>query len=869
MQLDEAEAPLGPRREALQVARGVQVKWLREFARLPEVHGLHTYEVVEALVKLHTANTRCRYVELETMVPFVGRAQVFVSHTWGALFADTVAAIGYSLPDEAYVWFDIFAVRQWPGNLADLSFKSIVRDTAALLLCAVHLDSVACLDDFDKWLGHFSLPADALRQCAFFRVWCLVELASALTAQKPVVMMIGAASVDGSFETNIAMVNNLVRLVDVTKASASVEEDRVRILQELGQEVPLLNRLARRAIAGAAYGMDRPEMIAAACGFTQRLETFCAEFKGGLADVTNTVDALCAAVGAKWSIPVMSLLASGVPVGQTGKHGHTPLAVAALMGNVKEIQLLLEAGADVDQEMKDNTTAIMFAAQEEHLEAVQALVHAGATLEVLDDRGRMPLLIAARNAHTEMVHTMLSAGVDPDCGTEINHSSVCRAAEAGCLDTVRALIDAGASLDLHEDKKGLTPLHIAAMRGDAQIARTLIEAGIDINAANTNEMVLGSSALIKKNTACTALHYAAGVKREKEGCGEHSMVVGDLLEAGAIVNVKNSTGVTPLHVAVLRSDVELVRAFLPRGAHVDFPDSQGRTPLFLAVSNDDVDINIIQALLDAGASPEALVPVGYQHNDVEGPIMREEVQIEITDELVAHNTDQDIKLTSSTLEGGAAKFNSLIQKAAFVEADLEEAKRVRKAMRGERRHLKGLKPIHVAVEKCDGDAVKALIAAGASLNVQEGSTGCTPLHVAVRSKKRVSILQDLIAFGAHLDLRDSTGCTPLRVAARDNNIDALKALIDAGADVSCSGDSLIPWLNPWGVSPLFISIQAGHKDATEILRNAGATLAPGDIYTICLFVFFGWILVPWLLLAKYYGWSPFNVVQDSDDDEII
>ena len=53
----------------------------------------------------------------------LGRARVFVSHTWGTLFANTVAAVAHALPDDAYVWLDIFAVRQWPGNGADLSFR--------------------------------------------------------------------------------------------------------------------------------------------------------------------------------------------------------------------------------------------------------------------------------------------------------------------------------------------------------------------------------------------------------------------------------------------------------------------------------------------------------------------------------------------------------------------------------------------------------------------------------------------------------------------------------------------------------------------------------------------------------------------------
>ena len=36
-------------------------------------------------------------------------------------------------------------MRQWPGNGADLGFESVVRDTHALLLCAVHLPAVAAI----------------------------------------------------------------------------------------------------------------------------------------------------------------------------------------------------------------------------------------------------------------------------------------------------------------------------------------------------------------------------------------------------------------------------------------------------------------------------------------------------------------------------------------------------------------------------------------------------------------------------------------------------------------------------------------------------------------------------------------------------
>ena len=33
------------------------------------------------------------------------------------------------------VWIDVFAVRQWPGNAADLDFRGVIAGCRALLVC--------------------------------------------------------------------------------------------------------------------------------------------------------------------------------------------------------------------------------------------------------------------------------------------------------------------------------------------------------------------------------------------------------------------------------------------------------------------------------------------------------------------------------------------------------------------------------------------------------------------------------------------------------------------------------------------------------------------------------------------------------------
>ena len=82
-----------------------------------------------------------------------------------------MAAVEHALNGDVsiFVWVDIFAVRQWPGNVADLAFEPVVRDTEALLLVAAHLDSVAEMEVLQCSQSGAKIPEDALRRCAFFR----------------------------------------------------------------------------------------------------------------------------------------------------------------------------------------------------------------------------------------------------------------------------------------------------------------------------------------------------------------------------------------------------------------------------------------------------------------------------------------------------------------------------------------------------------------------------------------------------------------------------------------------------------------------------------------------------------------------------
>ena len=223
------------------VHAGVQLGWLKQFAKQvpPE---MSTFDVVMKIIKPATKKRLCRYVLLaeEESPGSVGTAKIFASHTWRAPFRDLVAALAHVADDKDYVWIDVFAVLQWEledgitkkqaaEKREDLDFAAVVEATEAFVLVGTHVKA----DCYDPHLGHLGhlVPEELKQLSVFFRVWCLVEMAAALRAAKPVVLLVGAAAGEGEdlrFVPNDAMLGSLFFIMDIRQAVASREEDRVR-----------------------------------------------------------------------------------------------------------------------------------------------------------------------------------------------------------------------------------------------------------------------------------------------------------------------------------------------------------------------------------------------------------------------------------------------------------------------------------------------------------------------------------------------------------------------------------------------------------------------------------------------------------------
>ncbi|MBA3954477.1 ankyrin repeat domain-containing protein [Candidatus Dependentiae bacterium] len=82
---------------------------------------------------------------------------------------------------------------------------------------------------------------------------------------------------------------------------------------------------------------------------------------------------------------------------------------------------------------------------------------------------------------------------------------------------------------------------------------------------------------------------------------EKVMLVHLLLDYGSNVNVKNRTGQTILHIAIMRGDKGLVQRIISLGTYINMQDRAGCTPLMIAARNGYKDI--VELLLSLGAHP--------------------------------------------------------------------------------------------------------------------------------------------------------------------------------------------------------------------------------------------------------------------------
>ena len=150
---------------------------------------------------------------------------------------------------------------------------------------------------------------------------------------------------------------------------------------------------------------------------------------------------------------------------------------AAQKGDVADIAVALDAGANIN-ESDAIAPPLYHAVSAAQLEAAKLLIERGADVNALSAFGVGPLGPAVGIRNIQLIKLLLDHGANPNStiGTEtVLHN----AATAGCLDCVKALVEAGADVNaVTSDGQSRTPLHIAKRQGLQEMSDYLLAHGV-------------------------------------------------------------------------------------------------------------------------------------------------------------------------------------------------------------------------------------------------------------------------------------------------------------------------------------------------------------------------------------------------------
>jgi uncharacterized protein len=250
-----------------------------------------------------------------------------------------------------------------------------------------------------------------------------------------------------------------------------------------------------------------------------------------------------------------------------------------------------------------------------------------------------------------------------------------------------------------------------------------------------------------------------------------SVAVRRLLTQKTDVNAPQADGATALHWAVYQDDLAIVDLLLKAGANVKVANGFGATPLSLAAESGNPAIT--RRLLDAGADP----------NERMG------------------NSDTVLMMAART--GNVATMTLLLDRGADVNA---------------KETARGTTALMWAVAQRHPAAVQLLVDRGANVSAASNPAWQDrPVSYAKASDPRPSRKRGL--FGNQIGPRnmrgtDGGGLTPLAFAARANDLESVRILLAAGADVN--------QVTNYGWSPLLVATQNRYYQLASYLLDHGA-----------------------------------------------
>ncbi|XP_025115859.1 ankyrin-3-like isoform X2 [Pomacea canaliculata] len=447
-------------------------------------------------------------------------------------------------------------------------------------------------------------------------------------------------------------------------------------------------------------------------------------------------------------------------------------------GNLEEVRKYLDAGQNVDTTNINGMSGLHLAAKEGHLSVVMELLNRGANCAARTRKNNTPLHVAALARQSQVTQILLERGADINAVSETGFTPLYLAAQENGSDIACMLLQAGADQRIHT-VDGFSPLAVAVQQENAEVINVLLP-----------------------NWRASAPEYAFRLLEElgldcpdvfRYTAEGNFVELRKAIRSGSDVNQTLKDGLSPLHLAVVLGDLQMVKELISHGAFPSTISEKLSSPLITACHSCRRDI--IQALLSAGANPNdkprpysPLLPlhIACNYGDTAAVLM-----------LLQHGADVKAAGPDPDPAGTClAMMRSLFRSRPEHVDELIEAA------------LSTIHQCNIFKAADEGNAVLATACLDENPACLETKTKCglTPLHVAC-VRGHVAVVSLFLERKANPNASTDNGITPTIMAAYANCPSVLQLLMKNGADMTLSMQN--------GLTPLGMAIAKKNLEAAE------------------------------------------------------
>lgn len=481
-----------------------------------------------------------------------------------------------------------------------------------------------------------------------------------------------------------------------------------------------------------------------------------------------------------WMVSLLSLTTlCAADFGGADARKNQSLVEGAKNQDISAVRVLLKEGADVNTAQGDGSTALHWAAHWDDLLMADLLMRAGAKVNLVDDLGVTPLYLACVNGSVAMVNKLLEARANPNLAALTGVSPLMEAARSGSVEAVQSLLAHEANVNAKEASAGQTALMWAVAQRHPDVVRILVDHGADVDAHSQPRDVLvtisgggsetqprcftrkagggeesGSVSVLRCHPRGPARVVQMGgstpsMFAARQGCIECAR---PLLDGRANVNESAADGNSALVLAAHSGQGKFAAFLLDHGANSNL-DGAGYTALHAAVMRDDVEL--VKALLSHGANVNAQLVNGtpWRHNSPDFSLP--ESLIGATPFLLAANYASSDMMRLLATSGADVTMTAKDGTTALMAA--AEAKNT----------FAFIDPVfgpggaNPVAESDALKAVKLMVDLGADVSAVNDAGDCA-VHIAA-ARGYSTVIQFLVDKGARVNVKNKLGQTPLAV----------------------------------------------------------------------------------------------------------